>query len=117
MVQTLRMPVQVFSGIRPPQALLSAMSCSQPPQPSSPFNVTPQTPSSASRPPQPFAPTSSDIPADAPPSYEDAIADDIGPIDGPRREYTQPLHSNTQASSSGGYEKTAGDRLFTESGR
>ena len=24
---------------------------------------------------------------DAPPSYEDAIADDIGPIDGPRREY------------------------------
>jgi hypothetical protein len=24
---------------------------------------------------------------DAPPSYEDAIGDDIGPIDGPRREY------------------------------
>lgn len=25
-----------------------------------------------------------------PPSYEDAIAEDIGPVDGPRRDYQQP---------------------------
>ena len=33
--------------------------------------------------------TTSTVPEDdAPPSYEDAIADDITPVDGPRREYS-----------------------------
>ena len=26
---------------------------------------------------------------EAPPSYEDAMADEIGPVDGPRRDYSQ----------------------------
>lgn len=31
---------------------------------------------------------------DAPPSYEDALADDIGPLDGPRREYSGVTDEN-----------------------
>ena len=77
MVQTLNMPVQVYSGIRPPQALLDAhYSLPQHLPPQTP--VSPQTPSLPSRPPQSFAPPPNNIPPDAPPSYEDAIADDLG---------------------------------------
>ena len=101
-VQTLRMPVQVYSGMAPTQALLAAMA-----------NRANQPPSQDIPPPLPFRPSASngglptyaqptpaqgtdhiepspsDIPPDAPPSYEDAIADNMGPIDGPRREYRQ----------------------------
>ena len=28
---------------------------------------------------------------EAPPSYEDAMADEIGPVDGPRRNYSQTI--------------------------
>ena len=115
MVQTIRMPVQVFSGIRPPQALLDAMSHPGAPQPGPSTQFTPQGPSASSRPPVAFDPLSNDLPPDAPPSYEDAIADDLGPIDGPRREYSQPEQPQIQGSSSGGNEKTMG-RLFSRSG-
>ena len=102
-VQLLRMPVQVYSGIAPPPALLAAMSdqASRPPT----QNIPPSTPSRPSnlidgglpeytqaQPTQTtdhIEPSPEDIPPDAPPSYEDAIADNMGPIDGPRREYRQ----------------------------
>ena len=61
-----------------------------------------------------FAPPPADIPDEAPPSYEDAIADDLAPVDGPRRDYhhEQPL---TPARTN---EKGAGDdRLFPDSGQ
>ena len=113
MVQTINMPVKVYSGIRPPQALLDAM-MSNPPLP----QVSQQTPSTLTQPPQPFGPPPPNIPGDAPPSYEDAMADDLGPIDGPRREYTQPQQPPQQPQiqeSSPASEKTT-QRLFPESG-
>ena len=98
------MPVEVYSGIAPPQALLNAMSNLPTPQSSTQANAPPPRParpngglpgySQAPLPTQQQAsdhiePSPGDIPPDAPPSYEDAIADDMGPIDGPRREYQQ----------------------------
>ena len=55
---------------------------------------TPATPSYSSTPPQPgeHGPqTSLGLGTDAaPPSYEDAMAEDIGPVDGRRRDYSMP---------------------------
>lgn len=34
-------------------------------------------------------PSPEDIPPDAPPSYEEAMADGVPPIDGPRRNFDQ----------------------------
>ncbi|KAJ5341855.1 Arrestin-like N-terminal [Penicillium brevicompactum] len=96
-VLPLRMPVKVFSGIAPPQALLDAMAAaslqqgSEKPQPSLP------TETGIDRPPMPPRPSGEPVPvnsgdpyADAPPSYEDAMADHLSPVDGPRREYHPP---------------------------
>ncbi|SLM35660.1 Immunoglobulin E-set [Lasallia pustulata] len=83
-VQPLRMPVQVYSGIAPPEALLAAMAA---------------TPVAQSQPrpykPPPFAHVPSRIPLpefgdEAPPSYEDAMAENVGPVVGARRDYEQP---------------------------
>ena len=115
-VQTIRMPVHVYSGIRPPQAVLDAMSHPGFPQPAPQSHSIPQSPSTSIRPPVSFDPIPNDLPTDAPPSYEDAIADDLGPIDGPRREYSQPEQPQVQGSSTGGSEKTMG-RLFSRSGQ
>ena len=118
-VQTIRMPVQVYSGIAPPAALLAAMS--NRPSRTSTHDVPPPTPSrpsaqggglpAYSQPPSTQAtdhiePSPSDIPPDAPPSYEDAIADNMGPIDGPRMEY-RPNEARDDKS---------GGRLFQEGG-
>ena len=57
---------------------------------------------------------------DAPPSYEDAMADEIGPVDGPRRDYSGMTNEN--APSDVGLENGAGEksanwgRLFPGSG-
>jgi len=57
---------------------------------------------------------------DAPPSYEDAMADEIGPVDGPRRDYSGMTNEN--APSDVGDEKGSGEksgnrgRLFPGSG-
>lgn len=34
--------------------------------------------------------TGAPLPEEAPPSYEDAMGEDIGPVDGPRAQYEQP---------------------------
>ncbi|KAF1812149.1 hypothetical protein P152DRAFT_473873 [Eremomyces bilateralis CBS 781.70] len=130
----LRLPVKVFSGIRPPAALLQAMQTDtmkpqptttwpiekpslhvEPPKthtippgassltvpgPSSP--TTPITPGGPFHqvPPQPGAPLppqrrpvpdpNAQYDEAPPPSYEDAIAQDLPPIDGPRPDYAPP---------------------------
>ncbi|KAK2762427.1 hypothetical protein FQN53_007531 [Emmonsiellopsis sp. PD_33] len=92
-VLPLRMSTQVFSGIAPPQALLDAVRRS-PSKAGKVPDITPPPP----QPPRPqpaqaapqYPPTQPDEFEDAPPSYEDAMAEALGPVDGPRREYNPP---------------------------
>ncbi|KAG8533763.1 uncharacterized protein KY384_001504 [Bacidia gigantensis] len=110
-VQMLRMPCQVYSGVAPPEALLEAMS-HRPEEPPPPMPARPPTQTggvTGSGPTQTtdhIEPSPEDIPPDAPPSYEDAIAEDMAPVDGPRRDYQQ------NPPSAGGNEKSR--RLFDE---
>ncbi|KAI4208281.1 MAG: hypothetical protein LQ346_000161 [Caloplaca aetnensis] len=105
-IQTVIMPVQVYSGIAPPEALVQAMASQVPPrQPPRPHTfptasgLLPHSPASASstglqqpgRQPHQTGQTHpvDPFPDDVPPSYEDAVADGIGPVDGPRGVYQQ----------------------------
>ena len=122
------MPIQIYSGIAPPRALLEQMA-NRPTRPTghSPYtasNLRPpgfaSTPTHGpSRPtgPQPpsdhVEPSPSDIPDEAPPSYEDAMADELAPIDGPRRDY----HQNPMQASGAGEKGSGGGRLFSDSDR
>ena len=122
--QAVRMPVEVYSGIAPPQALLDQMAERPNAQPAPNFNPRPpgstNGPSAGlfpatSRPPGQgqsghVEPSPSDIPNEAPPSYEDAMADDLAPIDGPKRNYSAPASESGKGSAND-------DRLFPESGR
>ncbi|KAI9798633.1 MAG: hypothetical protein M1825_005057 [Sarcosagium campestre] len=97
----LRHVVQVYSGIAPPPSLLAAMAnapvtpakSSNPPRTATtpfghtPIPTTPMTPSYTSHPPQVGEISSASVGDAAPPSYEDAMAEDIGPVDGRRRTY------------------------------
>ncbi|KAK0650832.1 hypothetical protein DIS24_g6465 [Lasiodiplodia hormozganensis] len=121
-VLPLRLPVKVFSGIEPPQALLHAMASAKPTLPqrkpvpgsaaipplktggpvmnaaaaAAPPYQTPMTPvdgGSAGHGPAPQGQYSSghvENYEDAPPSYEDAVAQDMPAVDGPRRDYAPP---------------------------
>ncbi|KAJ5782123.1 hypothetical protein N7457_003897 [Penicillium paradoxum] len=109
-VLPLRMPVRVFSGIAPPQALLDAMAAASVQQSSSKPKPQPSFPTENenSRPPMPPRPTGEPVPVnsgdvcdDAPPSYEDAMADHLSPVDGPRREYHPPDASSQRTVESG----------------
>ncbi|OBT64350.1 hypothetical protein VE03_05803 [Pseudogymnoascus sp. 23342-1-I1] len=99
----LRFPVEVYSGVTPSPALLNALanrtattSASASASTSAPYvaPAVPPRPSGAPAappidplyPPQMGTPNA-ELMGDAPPSYEDAMADDIGPLDG-RREYS-----------------------------
>ncbi|KAJ9628808.1 hypothetical protein H2203_002711 [Taxawa tesnikishii (nom. ined.)] len=108
----LRLPVEVYSGIRPPPQLLEAIGHKVPPQHHTPTAGSPagkfdaagsvpprkptRTPTSPAMPPRSPATQGDDsstaAPAysEAPPSYEDAIAMDLPPVDGPRRDYVPP---------------------------
>ncbi|QSS61975.1 arrestin [Histoplasma capsulatum] len=82
-VLPLRMAVQVYSGIAPPQALLDAIRRT----PSKASKASDDPPPKPPRPEvAPTVPPVQDEYDDAPPSYEDAMADALGPVDGPRRE-------------------------------
>ena len=111
-VQTLDMPVTVYSGIPPPQALLAEMArrptslhpnarrqsyanakppsfsipSSQSPSPGRVPNVDLPRPSSWHH----AATPNDNAQEEPPPSYEDAMAEDLAPVDGPRRNYEQP---------------------------
>lgn len=100
------MPVKVYSGIAPPQALLDAMAAAAlQPSPSKPKpRPTWSENEGANRPPVPPRPaTGGPVPADsvayddAPPSYEDAMAENLSPVDGPRREYHPPDASTAES--------------------
>lgn len=100
------MPVKVYSGIAPPQALLDAIAAAAP-HPSSKPTAGPSWPTSDEngRPPMPPRPSTGPVPAnagavydDAPPSYEDAMAENLSPVDGPRREYHPPDASSSRRS-------------------
>ncbi|KIX07718.1 uncharacterized protein Z518_02372 [Rhinocladiella mackenziei CBS 650.93] len=144
-VLPLRLPVTVYSGIAPPPALLQAIANRPRPQhiPSPLFSrptdhngalLPPDTPSDA-----PTTPTSEicsspaqvgsyqpqgqgDIPDVAPPSYEDAMAEEIAPVDGPRRDYHVPAPTRAQehafnADSKGsGLGRRVSERLFGSNG-
>lgn len=110
------MPCTLYSGIKPPAALLEEMSrrqdLSEPAiktaasvgqatgstQQLPPFGRVPQPlgmrPQGVGNPavpsPQYAPPPAGESDEPPPPSYEDAMADDLGPVDGPRRHYEQP---------------------------
>ncbi|KAL4801933.1 hypothetical protein BDV18DRAFT_147854 [Aspergillus unguis] len=100
----LRVPVRVYSGITPPPALIEAMSSNtaqtKPKQP-------PHTPSwpqgeGSERPPMPPRPAAPPVNPEesydeAPPSYEDAMAETLSPLEGPRREYYPPDASSARS--------------------
>lgn len=98
------MPVKVYSGIAPPQALLDAIAASSlQPSPSKPTGQSfpTATDSRPTIPPRPSGvPVSADSGAaydDAPPSYEDTMAENLSPVDGPRREYHPPDASTVES--------------------
>ena len=112
------MPVSVYSGIRPPQALLEAMADSRRPLVGPQAHIPPQSPSKFSSAYQKQSSQSSPATAqpevehpvilnhhpstpiatgqthpeepfedEAPPTYQEAIAEGIGPVEGARRAY------------------------------
>jgi len=121
----LRFPVQVFSGIAPPAALLDAMSSRPPRVPVRPSSVPAAPTSDPAYPPQLGTPAANTF-EEAPPSYEDAMAEDIGPLDGPRRDYSGVTDENGPSSISDekaprytarqGQKSGDADRLFPNSG-
>ena len=106
----LRFPVEVYSGITPPpelvaQAAQTAASRPQMPNSRPTEPILPPRPgaqqSNAHMQPPPLDPlyppqmgtANAEMMGDAPPSYEDAMADEIGPFDG-RREYSGVTDEN-----------------------
>jgi hypothetical protein len=136
----LRMPVKVYSGIKPPPALLRAIATSHQ-RPHVPMDSSPKSPSIGGHPSLAYIPSSPITPSyeqhpprvgtlappqqplpddDAPPSYEDAMADEIGPVDGPRRDYnilSQPerrQNSLNDESKGSGLSRKPSERLFAQ---
>ena len=141
-VLPLRLPVQVFSGIAPPSQLLEAMR-NQPPRPQLHSSVSGANNTShlhvPHMPPIPTTPTSptwedhsfpaaagmhnpaaryGEFPNDAPPSYEDAMAENLAPVDGPRRNYDVSDESGTSNSAfnekGGALGRRTSERLFSQ---
>lgn len=134
-VSPLRLPVQVYSGVAPPAQLLRAMTQgAQPPgtarpseakvdkAPASQTSQTPHTPiqdyGSFPAPAGTIVPPPPDFdPDDVPPSYEDAMAEDIAPVDGPRRDYNVSETASSpdafNPDSKGGLGRRVSERLFS----
>lgn len=86
-VLPLHINVDVFSGIKPPAELLKRTEANPPRQ--HPVKVTGPVPGPAGPsglPPQGAPPGYEE----APPSYEDAVGENIPPVDGPRPGYRPP---------------------------
>lgn len=135
-VLPLRLPVEVWSGIPPPPDLVEAMrrraangenvhaAFSQRP-PSQPAS-TPSTPTYDSKQKpggMPPAAAASHLPPNTneeppPPSYEDAMAADFAPVDGPRRDYNVPTNGEeapafNSDSKGSGLSRRVSERLFS----
>lgn len=107
----LRFQVEIYSGITPPAALLDAMAThpqTVPPRPTAPTNAPTYDPA---YPPQ-LGTAGAPAEDEAPPSYEDAMADDIVPVDGPRREYSGVTDVNAPNMD----EKTAAPKYSAQQG-
>ena len=101
-VLPLRLPVVVYSGIKPPAELIARINQASS---SLPSDARPMAGPSvgaaaaaAGQPPPPFSTglqsagdAGGDLPDVAPPSYEDAMAQDLAPVDGRRRDYGDEL--------------------------
>lgn len=140
-VLPLRLPVQIYSGIAPPPKLLQAMASHPRPQTvPPPIAPRPTESNGTSRRPEQTTDTpttpigeinsfpaqvgsyqsneQSDIPDVAPPSYEDAMAEDLAPVDGPRRDYRVLSQPDIQQpafnpdSKAAGLGRRASERLF-----
>ena len=120
----LSMPVKVYSGIAPPATLIARMA-----EGAEPGFLRPQKPASFSAeqasPSMPYSPPAASnlqphvgAPAEGnaeelpPPSYEDAIAEDIAPVDGPRRDYHQPEITGPDRGEKGNGLRRNDERLF-----
>jgi len=86
-VLPLHINVEVYSGIKPPAELLKRTEANPPKQ--HPIPVTKPS-SAASGPSTGLPPQSAPGYDDAPPSYEDAVAEHVPPVDGPRPGYRPP---------------------------
>ena len=118
------MPVKVYSGIAPPATLIARMA-----EGAEPGFLKPKKPASLgaaqASPSMPYSPPPASnlhphVGASAegnpeelpPPSYEDAIAEDIAPVDGPRREYQQPGITGPDRGEKGNGFRRNDERLF-----
>lgn len=130
-IQTLRMPVKIYSGVAPPPELLARMSDQWPAQAVAQpqFQTSTHTPTSGpsqafhspqqSSQPGQFTTFPQTLPEDSPPSYDDAVGNDYGPVDGARRDYQQQPQraSYTGADGKGPGGSGVDERLFPDSGR
>jgi hypothetical protein len=85
-VLPLHINVEVFSGIKPPPELLKRTETNPPKRKPVPSEVSPAYAGPATGLPAQSAPGHED----APPSYEDVIAENVPPVDGPRPGYRPP---------------------------
>jgi hypothetical protein len=97
---------QSQSQSRPSQPLHSQIGTSRPAQ-----TQTQAQASDPLYPPQLGAPGAAGL-DDAPPSYEDAIADEIGPVDGPRRDWSGVTNENAPTDLGDGDGDEKSRRLF-----
>ena len=99
----LRLSVEVYSGIAPPKALLEAMAASRGKDKSRPDH-----------PPLPLRPPEPNSYGDdaALPSYEDAIADSLGPLEGPRREYNTAVDGGDEAVAGQKHDKSTRQKIY-----
>jgi hypothetical protein len=86
-VLPLHINVEVFSGIKPPPALLKQIENNPPRRKPVPSDVSSPIAGPSGSLPAQSAPPAYD---EAPPSYEDAVAEDLPPVDGPRPGYRPP---------------------------
>lgn len=89
----LRFQVEIDSGISPPAALLDAIAA----RPTA--SITPSQPSRVAHDPAypPQLGTAGADEVDAPPSYEDHVADEIAPLEGVTRHYSGITDVNSTA--------------------
>lgn len=80
----LRLPVSVYSGIRPPPGLATQAVVPPPKPPRKPVPAAAAASSSSAGPSYAPLPPGAEESDEPPPTYEDAVGQDLAPVDGPR---------------------------------